>query len=127
MPSYSRNGSGTIPKVLPFHTDLPKHRQMNVCQRSRFRQVDVLPARQFAGASTNEDGGQWVTIVLVAVGHVRTVQKDRVVQQCSLTVANRGQLAEEFRKPVHVPGLNLNEFLDSPKIVGMMRYGMEGV
>src|SRR5438132_690530 len=119
LPSNTRNGAGAIAKGFPFHAGLAENRQMNVGQRGRLRQLDVPAAGQFAAASSDEDGRERVPIVLVAVRHVRAIQEDRVVEQRSLTVANRGQLAQELRKAFHVPGLNLSELLDSPKIVGM--------
>src|SRR5262245_65707423 len=92
---------------------------MNIRQWRRFLQIDVLPASQFAVASSDEDSRQRVTIVLVTVGHVRAIHEDRVVQERSFTLLNRSELAQELGEPIHVPGLKLGEIFEPAEVVCM--------
>ena len=100
---------------------------MQIGNRSRFRQFDMPPARHRAGAAADKDVGQRVSVVPVAVGHVRAVHEERVVEQRPLAVGNRGHLADKIGKALHVPGLDPNQFLDSSQIVGMMRHRVERI
>src|SRR5262249_42026240 len=108
-------------KRLALDAELSSDRQVDVRQRCHIGQLDVLSADQFAAASPDEDGRKRISVVLVAVRHIRSVQEDRVVEQRSLAVANGGELAQKLAKSIHVPCLNFHQLFDSSEIVGMVR------
>src|SRR5262245_36856712 len=66
-------------RVLP-RVDPVEDRQMEIRDWGRLPQLDVLASFERAVATAHEDRRQRVTVMSIAVRHVRAVQEHRVIQ-----------------------------------------------
>ena len=100
---------------------------MQVRQGRVFRQGDVLSALQRAVAAADQDVGQGVIVVAVAVAHVRAIQEHRMIQQRAIAIGCRRHLGDEVRKALHVVALDLHQLVQALHVIGVVRQGVERI
>src|SRR5262249_27229875 len=101
-----RNRPCAVAEFVALNSYLLQQRQMEIRDRRFLGKHEVLAAElHFAVPTTDEDVRFRIVVVPITVAHIRPEQKDRVVEQCSLSILCRCHLAEEFSELRHVPGL----------------------
>src|SRR6185369_13772237 len=126
--SYARDRAGTVAELVALDSDLLKQCQVEIRDRCALGQHDML-ADEFhlAVATTDQYVRLRVVVVPIAVAHVRSVHEDRMIEQRSLSIGCFRHLLNECRELLEVPGLDFDQLIDPLQIVGVVRYGMEGI
>ncbi len=120
-------GARTVAVLLDRHTGPLQQRQQQVGKWLLVVELQVLIAFDGTGAVPQHDRRERKVIMIIAVRHVRAVQEDRVVEDAVLAVRLLGELAEEVRDHLAVPGLQLRQLHEAGRIIVMVRQRMERV
>src|SRR5437763_4694907 len=124
----ARDRAGAVAELVAIHPDLLKQRQVEIRDRGALRQHDMPAAElHLAVAAADQYVRLRVVVVPIAVAHVRSVHEDRVIEQRSLAVGCFRHLLNESRELLELPGLDFDQLVDPLQIVGVVRYGMEGI
>ena len=82
-------------------------------------------AFEFAAGAAEENDGQRVVVVLVAVTHAAAVENHRVIEQRSVAVLGGGELVDEVGEHGDVVLVDQGEVVHVRFVVGMVRGAVE--
>ena len=94
--------------------------EMKVGQRRGFVETDVPSALHAAGSAPGHDDREVRVVVHVRVAHAAAVEVQRVVEERSVAVLRRGELAEELGEEGDVELVDLRKLGDLGRVVAVV-------